>query len=40
MKKSLFTLLTSAILLDNTALAHNLKLEQPLPQFNRGNRPL
>ena len=34
MKKSLFTLLTSAILLDNTALAHNLKLEQPLPQVS------
>ena len=34
MKKSLFTLLTSAILLGNTALAHNLKLEQPLPQVS------
>ena len=32
MKKSLFALLTGAILLGNSALAHNLKLEQSLPQ--------
>lgn len=32
MKKSLFALLTGAILFGNAAFAHNLKLEQSLPQ--------